>query len=80
MNELGGWLRAFLGIVGVGGLGFALAYGINEWRHRGRTSLRVPRETAPRARFTAREADPNRHASRERVKGVPRNDRCETQR
>jgi hypothetical protein len=34
MNELGGWLWAFLGIVGVGGLGFALAYGVNEWRHR----------------------------------------------
>jgi hypothetical protein len=34
MNELGGWLWAFLGIIGVGGLGFALAYGVNERRHR----------------------------------------------
>jgi hypothetical protein len=34
MNELGGWLWALLGIVGVGGLGLALAYAVNEWRHR----------------------------------------------
>jgi hypothetical protein len=30
MNELGGWLWAVLGVVGVSGLGFALAYWVNE--------------------------------------------------
>jgi hypothetical protein len=34
MNELGGWLWAVLGVVGVSEVGFALAYWVNEWRHR----------------------------------------------
>ena len=49
MNEFGGWLWAFLGIVGVGGLGFALAYGVNEWRPRRKNfATRAERDRATR--------------------------------
>jgi hypothetical protein len=34
MSDPSGWIWAFLGIVGIGGLGAAIAYGIAEWRHR----------------------------------------------
>jgi hypothetical protein len=34
MHDIGGLLWAFLGIVGIGGLGLGIAYAINEWRHR----------------------------------------------
>jgi hypothetical protein len=49
MNELGGWLLAFLGVVGVGGLALALAYGVNAWRHRRKDfTARAERDRATR--------------------------------
>ena len=34
MSEPGGWLWVVLGVVGVGGLGLAIAYGNSLWNHR----------------------------------------------
>ena len=34
MSDPSGWIWAFLGIVGVGGLGVAIVYAANQWRHR----------------------------------------------
>jgi hypothetical protein len=34
MSEPGGWLWVVLGLVGVGGLGVAIAYGNSVWSHR----------------------------------------------
>jgi hypothetical protein len=34
MSDPSGWIWDFLGIVGVGGLGVAIAYAVNQWRHR----------------------------------------------
>jgi hypothetical protein len=34
MSEPGGWLWVILGLIGVGGLGFAIAYGSALWSHR----------------------------------------------
>jgi hypothetical protein len=34
MSEPGGWLWVILGVIGVGGLGFAIAYGSALWSHR----------------------------------------------
>ena len=34
MSDPSGWIWAFLGIVGVGGLGVAIVYAANRWRHR----------------------------------------------
>ena len=63
MHDIGGWLWAFLGIVGVGGLAIALAYGVHQWRHRRKDFATRARETAPRARSTGRAAE-RRHSLR----------------
>jgi hypothetical protein len=34
MSEPGGWLWVILGLIGVGGLGFAIAYGSALWGQR----------------------------------------------
>jgi hypothetical protein len=34
MDETGGWLWVILGLVGVGGLALAIAYGNAQWNHR----------------------------------------------
>jgi hypothetical protein len=41
MSEAGGWLGAILGLIGVGGLGLAIAYGAMQWQQR-------PRDAATR--------------------------------
>jgi hypothetical protein len=49
MHDIGGWLWAFLGIVGVGGLAIALAYGVHQWRHRRKDfATRAARDHATR--------------------------------
>jgi hypothetical protein len=34
MNDFGGWLWVILGLIGVGGLGLAIAYGSALWSQR----------------------------------------------
>jgi hypothetical protein len=49
MSDPSGWIWAFLGIVGVGGLGVAIAYAINQWRHRRKDlASRIETERATR--------------------------------
>jgi hypothetical protein len=49
MSDFGGWLWMILGLIGVGGLGLAIAYGSILWSHRRKKSLaRQRREEAVR--------------------------------
>jgi len=43
MEQYGGWLWVILGLIGVGGLGFAIAYGNALWSQR-RTDPATKRE------------------------------------
>lgn len=56
MNDPSGWIWAFLGVVGIGGLGAAIAYGITEWRHR-RKNPATRAETERATREVYRQAD-----------------------
>ncbi len=49
MSDPSGWIWAFLGIVGIGRLGAAIAYAINQWRHRRKDlATRIETERATR--------------------------------
>lgn len=52
MSEPGGWLWAVLGVIGVGGLGAAIAYGAMQWRQRPNdAATREHREEVTRANY-----------------------------
>ncbi len=56
MSDPSGWIWAFLGIVGIGGLGAAIAYGIVQWQHR-RKDRATRAETDRATREVYRQAD-----------------------
>jgi hypothetical protein len=52
MSEAGGWLWAILGLIGVGGLGLAIAYGAMQWQQRPKdAATREHSEEATRANY-----------------------------
>jgi hypothetical protein len=52
MSEPGGWLWVILGLVGVGGLGAAIAYGAMQWRQRPKdAATREHRDEVTRANY-----------------------------
>jgi hypothetical protein len=52
MSEPGGWLWAVLGVIGVGGLGLAIAYGAAQWRQHPKDAATLERrEEVTRANY-----------------------------
>jgi len=54
MSDPSVWIWAFLGIVGVGGLGVAIVYAANQWRHRRKDlATRIETDRATREVYRA---------------------------